>query len=248
MADLPDWFAAFQGLSVEATSFTYGLDAAKKAVPAVSEIYWATDTKKLYVCATTGTWTGLDASVIVQGILTLYANVVGGGYRITGLGDPSAAQDAATQAYVLAQKALCLLLTGGTMSGAIAMGTSKITGLGAPSADTDADTKGARNTAISAALAFTTQADVTASRAINGTVYQNTGATPKFVVVSISNAANSLLTAYCAAGASPGTVVSQQKANATTTQLLLVFIVPPSYYYKVTYGLTGTLDAWIEWS
>lgn len=60
MADLPDWFSAFQGLSVEATSFSYGLEADKPAVPAVSQVYLSTDTPKLYVCITAGTWTGFD--------------------------------------------------------------------------------------------------------------------------------------------------------------------------------------------
>lgn len=45
------------------------------------------------------------------------------------------------KAYVDTQDALRLALTGGTMSGAIAMGTSKITGMGDPTLDQDAATK-----------------------------------------------------------------------------------------------------------
>jgi trimeric autotransporter adhesin len=45
------------------------------------------------------------------------------------------------EGYVDAADALKLNLSGGTMSGAIAMGTSKITGLGDPTADQDAATK-----------------------------------------------------------------------------------------------------------
>ena len=58
--------------------------------------------------------------------------------KITGVGDPTAAQDAATKNYT---DTTFLGLAGGTMTGAIAMGTSKITGLGTPTADADASTK-----------------------------------------------------------------------------------------------------------
>jgi hypothetical protein len=96
--------------------------------------------------------------------------------KITGLADPTGAQDAATKVYTDTQIsnliaaapgaldtlnelavalgndaafsttvtnsiATKLALAGGTMSGAIAMGTSKITGLGTPTAGTDASTK-----------------------------------------------------------------------------------------------------------
>lgn len=83
--------------------------------------------------------------------------------KITGLADPTAAQDAATAAYVLTRLAdeaairatndtteantratadlLRLLLTGGTMSGPIAMAANKITTLADPTAAQDAATK-----------------------------------------------------------------------------------------------------------
>lgn len=40
-----------------ATSITSGLDADKPAIPAIGDMYGATDTQKLYVCFTAGTWT-----------------------------------------------------------------------------------------------------------------------------------------------------------------------------------------------
>ena len=72
---------------------------------------------------------------------TMSGAIAMGTNKITGLGDPTSAQDAATKTYVDTADALKLSLTGGTMSGAIAMGTSKITGLGDPTNTQDAATK-----------------------------------------------------------------------------------------------------------
>jgi hypothetical protein len=60
---------------------------------------------------------------------------------ITNLSTPTNAGDAATKGYVDTADALKLNLSGGTMSGAIAMGNNKITGLGTPTSDNDAVTK-----------------------------------------------------------------------------------------------------------
>lgn len=76
--------------------------------------------------------------VVINGSLDM---VPGSAATITGLSTPINSSDAANKGYVDAQTALKLSLTGGTMSGAIAMGNSKITGLGTPTADQDAATK-----------------------------------------------------------------------------------------------------------
>ena len=111
------------------------------------------------------------------------ASVALNSQKITGLADPTLAQDAATKAYtdlqitnliaaapgalntldelaaalgddasfattVTNSLAAKLPLAGGTMSGAIAMGTSKITGLGTPTVSTDAATKAYADTML----------------------------------------------------------------------------------------------------
>lgn len=276
MGDLPDWTQAVQGVALEATSFRSGLDADKPAVPAVGEIWLARDTKKLYVCHTAVTWSGFDASILIQGVLTLYAALVAGGYKLTGLGDPTAAQDAATKTYVdvadaaeatariadvdaeatarIAADALRLLLAGGTMSGAIAMGTNKITGLDAPTANADAARKLDVDT-VSALLDDVTQAQP--ARVI-GTNYQNTPGKIRIVSVSLDmdagNASNAYASALVGATSPPATTVigvGTQTNLGNTERHAMTFIVLPNYYYKVKKTVSGTatvtLGDWTEW-
>jgi hypothetical protein len=78
-----------------------------------------------------------------------------GANSITGMVDPSSAQDAATKAYVDTADALKLNLSGGTMSGAIAMGTNAITGMSDPSSAQDAATKAYVDTQTSSIVTTT---------------------------------------------------------------------------------------------
>jgi hypothetical protein len=104
--DLPDYQISVSTGALEASSFRSGADSAKPAAPSVGDIWLATDTLKLYICAAAGAWTGFSASMLVTGIITLFANMVAGGYKITGLGAPSATDDAARKAEVDAVSAL----------------------------------------------------------------------------------------------------------------------------------------------
>ena len=99
------------------------------------------------VTASSGTSTFTD--VIINGTLNMNAGTTG---TITGLSAPVNTTDAATKTYVDTADALKLNLSGGTMSGAIAMGTNKITGLGTPTTSTDAATKGYVDTSVSALI------------------------------------------------------------------------------------------------
>jgi hypothetical protein len=95
---------------------------------------------------------------------TMTGAIAMGTAKITGLGDPTSAQDAATKTYVDTADALKLSLTGGTMSGAIAMGTNKITGVGNPTLAQDAATKAYTDSILGSA---TSAADSAAAAAIS---------------------------------------------------------------------------------
>ena len=86
----------------------------------------------------TSAGTSTLADVVITGTLDM---TVGSAATITGLSTPTNASDAANKGYVDTQDALRLALTGGTMTGAIAMSNTKITGLATPTADQDASTK-----------------------------------------------------------------------------------------------------------
>ena len=87
---------------------------------------------------TAGSGTSTFNDVVITGALDMTA---GSSATITGLSDPTNPSDAANKSYVDSVLSSKLSLTGGTMSGVIAMGNSKITGLATPTADQDAATK-----------------------------------------------------------------------------------------------------------
>jgi hypothetical protein len=86
----------------------------------------------------TSAGTSTFAEVVINGSLDMTA---GSAATITGLSTPVNASDAANKGYVDSVLGGKLSLTGGTMTGAIAMSNSKITGLATPTADQDGATK-----------------------------------------------------------------------------------------------------------
>ena len=88
------------------------------------------------ITASSGTST--FTNVTINGGLDMNA---GTSATITNLASPTNTNDAATKGYVDTADATKLNLSGGTMSGAIAMGAAKITGLADPTAAQDAATK-----------------------------------------------------------------------------------------------------------
>lgn len=130
---------------------------------------------------------------------TMSGAIAMGTNKITGLGNPTANQDAATKAYVDTADALNLAKSGGTMSGAIAMGTNKITGMGDPTNAQDAATKnyidvlfGSTTAAAASAAAAATSASNAATSASNAsTSATNASSSASAASTSATNAAAS---------------------------------------------------------
>ena len=123
---------------------------------------------------------------------TMSGAIAMGTNKITGMGDPTSNQDAATKVYVDTQRDTRLALAGGTMTGAIAMGTNKITGMGDPTNAQDAATKnyidtlfGSTTSAAASAAAAATSASNAATSASNAATSASNAST------SASNAASS---------------------------------------------------------
>jgi hypothetical protein len=116
---------------------------------------------------------------------TMSGAIAMGTNKITGLGNPTANQDAATKVYVDTADATKLSLSGGTMTGAIAMGTNKITGMGDPSSAQDAATKNYIDTLFGSTASAAASAAAAATSASNAATSESNAAT------SASNAASS---------------------------------------------------------
>ena len=149
---------------------------------------------------------------------------------------------------------LYLLLAGGTMSGALAMGSNKITGLAAPTANADAARKLDVDT-VNAKLDDVTVSQPT--RAI-GTIYRNTSGKIMHAVIQVTNTTTAgthvaAIGMLIGASSPPATVLGIAGTVFTVGVFYVTatFEVPPDYYYEVTDESSGggvtALDRWTEW-
>lgn len=149
----------------------------------------------------------------MTGVLAMSTN------KITGVGDPTANQDAATKVYVDNADALKLNLAGGTMSGAIAMSTNKITGMGDPTNAQDAATKNYIDVLFGSTSSAATSAAAAATSASNAATSEtNAGNSASAASASASSAAasyDSFDDRYLGAKASAPTVDNDGNALLT---------------------------------
>ena len=135
--------------------------------------------------------------------------------KITGLGTPTAAADAATKAYVDTADGLQLNLTGGTMTGAIAMGTNKITGLGTPTLATDAVNKSYSDTLFGSTSAAATSAAAAATSATNAATSATAAGTSATNASSSATAAAASATSASTSATAASTSATNASASAT---------------------------------
>ena len=105
---------------------------------------------------------------------TMAGAIAMGTSKITGVGDPTAAQDVSTKNYSDTQDALKVTKSGDSMSGNLAMGSNNITGVATPTANDHASNKsyvdsilGSSTAAAASATTATTQAGLAATSATN---------------------------------------------------------------------------------
>lgn len=107
---------------------------------------------------------------------TMTGAIAMGTSKITGMGDPTAAQDAATKNYVDNQDALQVSKSGDSMSGNLAMGSNNITGLATPTANDHATNKSYVDGILGSATAAAASAAAAATSASNAATSETNAA------------------------------------------------------------------------
>ena len=123
---------------------------------------------------------------------TMSGAIAMGTSKITGMGDPTANQDAATKVYVDTQDATKLSLSGGTMTGNIVLGANKATSTATPSADDDLTRKAYVDSILGSATSAADSAAAAATSASNAATSEtNAGNSATAAASSASDAATS---------------------------------------------------------
>jgi hypothetical protein len=152
---------------------------------------------------------------------TMTGAIAMGTSKITDLGDPTAAQDAATKTYVDTADATKLNLSGGTMTGDIVLGANKVTSTSTPTTDDDLTRKGYVDTILGSATAAADSAAAAATSESNAASSESAAAASESAAAtSASNASTSETNAAgsATAAATSASNASTSEANASTSE------------------------------
>ena len=172
---------------------------------------------------------------------TMSGAIAMGTSKITGMGDPTANQDAATKAYVDTQRDTRLATTGGTMSGAISMGSNLITNVTDPSSAQDAATKNY----IDVLFGSTTDA---ATSAANAATSESNAATSETNAANSASAASSSATSAAASFDSFDDRYLGAKASGPATDNDGDALLTGALYFDTTANLMKVYDgsSWVD--
>jgi hypothetical protein len=120
---------------------------------------------------------------------TMSGAIAMGTNKITGLGDPTSAQDAATKTYVDTQRDTRLATAGGTMSGNINMANHYVTNLPSPVNNGDATSKSYVDGILGSATSAATSAAAAATSATNAANSASSAATSEANAASSASSA-----------------------------------------------------------
>ena len=224
------------------------IDGAPAALDTLNELASAmADDASFHTTVTNSIATKLP---LAGGVLS--GNLAMGTNKITGLADPTSAQDAATRSFVLAQAGAGLPTSGGAMTGDIAMSTNKITGMGDPTAAQDASTKaytdsilGSSTAAATSAAAALVSQNAAATSAATATTQAGISTTKAGESsTSATSAANSLTSfnsKYLGASATvpSGTAAGQLYFNTTSNTM---FVYSGSSWAAAGSAVNGTAE------
>jgi hypothetical protein len=127
---------------------------------------------------------------------TMTGAIAMGTNKITGAGDPTAAQDAATKNYVDNQDALQVSKSGDSMSGNLAMGSNNITGLATPTANDHATNKSYVDGVLGSATAASASAAAAATSETNAATSETNAANSATAAASSATSAAASLDSF----------------------------------------------------
>ncbi len=201
-------------LALASQTHVHGLVAADGSIVGTNALQ--TLTRKTLTSPTitnpTITGAGVDASIVFEG-------ATADAHETTLTVEEPTADRTITlpnQAGTVALVANVLALSGGTMSGAIAMGTSKITGMGDPTSNQDATTKIYVDTILGSATAAATSATSAATSATSAATSATSAATSASSALTSQTAAASSATAAATSATSAASSATAATTSATS--------------------------------